>query len=60
MCKMVCTMVNPEAAKKVFRDEEELVTENSNFEADIKAMDPKFDVNSISDLMGDEDGRQET
>lgn len=53
---MVCAVVNPTMASKVFKNTEQEVTENENFEGDIKSLDPNFDPKSVEDLLGDDDG----
>lgn len=53
--RLLCTFINPEIAKKIFNDEEEK-TVNTNFEDQIKEMDPKFDSNKLDSLLRQIDG----
>lgn len=54
LAKMVCSVINPTVAVKAFKepDEEEFV-ENENFEQDLKALDPEFNMDSVKDYLGD-------
>lgn len=56
MVKLLCAMINPEGAKKVFSREDETIIGDSDFEANIKSLDPHFNFNAVKDLLGEENG----
>ena len=52
MVKVLAAVINPSAAKEMFReDEDSQETLNENFEADLKAIDPGFEMSSCKEIM---------
>lgn len=49
LAKMICIFINQPMAEKFFMPPE--TTENTGFEADIKAMDPAFDMSQYADYL---------
>jgi len=49
--KMLCTFINPEAAKKVFSDS--ITMDSDGFEKDMKSIDPNFDYAAFVKAFGD-------
>lgn len=50
--KLICSFINPDAANKVFKEEE--VVESDDFENAILSRDPNFDMSTFKKMMGDE------
>ena len=48
--KILCSFINPEAAKEVFGGDKEKV-ESENFFDDMKAMDPNFDESQYREIL---------
>lgn len=47
--QLLCTFINPEAAKKVFGEKE--ISESENFYEDLKALDPNIDVDQWKEVV---------
>ena len=53
LVKLLASVINPHVAKTMFAEEngESQETINVNFESDIKAIDPGFDMSSCKEIM---------
>lgn len=49
MVQLLCTFINPEAAKKVFGERE--ISESEGFYDDLKAMDPNIDLDQWKEVV---------
>jgi hypothetical protein len=49
--RLICTFINPKAAKEVFGERE--IVESSGFFEDLKSMDPNFNPDEYDEILRD-------
>jgi hypothetical protein len=56
MVKLICSVINPSAAKEIFSPENQVIVTNSNFEQDLRNIDPNFNMDTVKEFLGDDNG----